>query len=305
MRFAFARTCRVALIVLAVPSFASAAEPRAGQRYDGKSASGQRVFLHVHDNGRRLRQWGFAARMRCGDGKRRVQGFFYRREGIVRIRNGGFSYRARPSAFRYRLKTGRVVRGTARGRVTGEFVTRNTVTGTFKTSFQSRRLDCESKRVPFRVDLDGTSRAPYRSRNVATGKYGIGSENSTGGILNVFLPARQIRSLKFDWWTDCRSGLRFHGYEYFWARLRGRRFAGDGKLRQRTREGYRVVKRYEFDGALYYNGHYNVRGHFKIRVDVYDAGKRIDVCRTGRQRYGGGFDGGPSDPAGEHPDRAP
>src|SRR5687768_15030339 len=152
-------------LLLAPPALAG---PRPGERYDGRSATGQRVYLSVRADGSRLERYTFLVRTRCTDGTRRVQGLVHRGERPVPIDAvGSFSHRS-PA---YHVRYGRV-RGRLRLSFSGTFdAAGDTATGTIEATFRARRFDCSSGPVGFTVHRDGTAGAPRRGPPMATGAY--------------------------------------------------------------------------------------------------------------------------------------
>ena len=67
----------LALFPLLICTPGALAGPRAGERYDGKSATGQRIFLSVSSSGARLARYSFSVRTTCTDGTRRVQSLLH------------------------------------------------------------------------------------------------------------------------------------------------------------------------------------------------------------------------------------
>ena len=162
-----------------------------GQRYDGKSGTGDRIFLRATGGGARLSTYRFVVRTRCGDGRPGWGALDQDGEGPARIAaDGTFSYgTSRPSA--YTLRGGKRVPGQSTFRLSGRFAPRGySVTGTLESRFRSRGLSCDSGSVPFTAYLDGSPEAPFRSRNVTTGEYSDLPEHLKRFRFHVFLPAR-------------------------------------------------------------------------------------------------------------------
>ena len=55
------------LVVLLRGATGAPAAPRAGERYDGRSATGQRIFLSVSANAARVSHYAFTVRTNCTD----------------------------------------------------------------------------------------------------------------------------------------------------------------------------------------------------------------------------------------------
>jgi hypothetical protein len=126
----------VAIGLLGAPS--AVAGPRPGERYDGRSATGQRIYLSVRPNGSHLHRYEFNVRTRCSDGKRRLQGLIQRGEGPTPIDAAGrFAYRSVVDRGGY----GRV-RGRLRLSFSGVFdAAGDAATGTIRATFRARRFD--------------------------------------------------------------------------------------------------------------------------------------------------------------------
>src|ERR687895_1521926 len=161
-RVALAGVAALAILLLLAPPVL--AGPRPGERYDGRSATGQRVYLSVRADGSRLERYSFLVRTRCSDGRPRMQGLIQRGERPVAIdAAGSFSHRS-PA---YRGRYGRV-RGRLRLSFSGTFDgPGDTVSGEIRANFRSRRFDCSSGPVPFTLHRDGTAGAPPRGALVA------------------------------------------------------------------------------------------------------------------------------------------
>src|ERR671915_1964202 len=161
-------------LLLAPPVLAG---PRPGERYDGRSATGQRVYLSVRADGSRLERYSFVVRTRCSDGRRRVQGLIQRGERPVAIDTAGsFSHRSPAHRGRY----GRV-RGRLRLSFSGTFdAAGDTATGTIDATFSARRFDCSSGPVGFTVHRDGTAGAPPPGPLIGTRAYPGQGRGGTG-----------------------------------------------------------------------------------------------------------------------------
>src|ERR687895_527402 len=153
-RVALAGVAALAILLLLAPPVL--AGPRPGERYDGRSATGQRVYLSVRADGSRLERYSFVVRTRCSDGRRRVQGLIQRGERPVAIDTAG-SFSHRSPAHRGRYGRGR---GRLRLSFSGTFdAAGDTATGTIDATFSARRFDCSSGPVGFTVHRDGTAGA--------------------------------------------------------------------------------------------------------------------------------------------------
>src|SRR5215210_6202333 len=88
-------TGALALVVLLMGAPGALAGPRPGERYDGKSATGQRIFVSVSDDGGSVDRYTFAVNTSCTDGERRLQGTFQMGETATTIdAAGSFSHQS-------------------------------------------------------------------------------------------------------------------------------------------------------------------------------------------------------------------
>src|SRR5918999_916793 len=186
-------------LLLAPPVLAG---PRPGERYDGRNASGQRVYLSVRADGSRLERYSFVVRTRCSDGRLRLQGLIQRGERPVTIDvAGSFSHRRPASRGRY----GRV-RGRLRLSFSGTFdAAGDTATGTIDATFSARRFDCSSGPVGFTVHRDGTAGAPWRDSLMATGAYRAGGRG-VAARLRALAPGRELLRGTIRYRAPCRTG---------------------------------------------------------------------------------------------------
>jgi hypothetical protein len=276
-----------AVLLLAPPALAG---PRPGERYDGRSATGQRIYLSVRADGSRLERYGFVVRTRCTDGRQRVQGLVHRGEPPVGIdAAGSFSHQSRPDRGGY----GRV-RGRLRLSFSGAFdAAGDTATGTIEATFRARRFDCSSGPVGFTVHRDGTAGAPWRDSLMASGAYRARGRGVTAR-LRVLAPGRELLRGAIRYRAPCRaggaltSGRTFLNYPLT---ERGRlRVAGRANFRIRSD---RVTVRSRFRLALRFVGGIRVRGAWRVRAVVFRGGRAIDSCRMSRS-FRGTFRSGPA-----------
>src|ERR671914_504225 len=210
-------------LLLAPPVLAG---PRLGERYDGRNASGQRVYLSVRADGSRLERYSFVVRTRCSDGRLRLQGLTQRGERPVTIDvAGSFSHRS-PA---YRGRYGRV-RGRLRLSFSGTFdAAGDTATGTIDATFSARRFDCSSGPVGFTVHRDGTAGAARRTSppsppgHPARGGGGAGA----AGRARFRIPSDRVTVR-----ARFRLTLRFFG---------GTRVRGAWRVRAVVRRGGRAI----------------------------------------------------------------
>jgi hypothetical protein len=274
-------------LLLAPPALAG---PRPGERYDGRSATGQRVYLSVRADGSRLERYTFLVRTRCTDGTRRVQGLVHRGERPVPIDAvGSFSHRS-PA---YRGRYGRV-RGRLRLSFSGTFdAAGDTATGTIEATFRARRFDCSSGPVGFTVHRDGTAGAPWRDSLMATGSYRARGRGVTAR-LRALAPGRELLRGAIRYRARCRAGGTLTSGRTFLNYPLSER----GRLRATGRTGFRipsdrVTVRARFRLTLRFFGGSRVRGAWRVRAVVRRGGRTIDTCRMNRP-FAGSFRSGPA-----------
>jgi hypothetical protein len=276
-----------AVLLLAPPALAG---PRPGERYDGRSATGQRIFLTVRADGARLERYTFQVRTRCSDGRRRLQGLLHPGEQPVAIdAAGSFSHRS-PA---YRGGYGRV-----RGRLTLSFsgtfdAAGDTATGTIEADFRSGRFDCSSGPVAFTVHRDGTAGAPWRDSLMATGTY---RARGRGVIarLRALSPGRELERGTIRYRAPCRAGGALtSGRSFLRYPLTER-----GRLRVAGRANFRIPRdrvavRARFRLVLRFLGGTRVSGSWRLRAVVFRGGRAIDACQMSRS-FRGSFRSGPA-----------
>ncbi len=276
-----------AVLLLATPALAG---PRPGERYDGRSATGQLIYLTVRADGTRLERYTFQVQTRCTDGRRRIQGLLHPRERPVGIdAAGAFSHRSPAWPGRY----GRV-RGRARLSFSGGFdAAGDTATGTIEATFRSRRFDCSSGPVAFTVHRDGTAGAPWRDALMATGTYRARGRGVTAR-LRALAPGRELLRGAIRYRAPCRAGGALTSGRTF----RGYPLTERGRLRVAGRANFRipsdrVTVRSRFRLALRFFGGTRVRGAWRVRAVVFRGGRAIDSCRMSRS-FRGSFRSGPA-----------
>jgi hypothetical protein len=274
-------------LFLAPPGLAG---PRPGERYDGRNATGQRVYLSVRADGTRLERYSFVVRTRCSDGRRRFQGLIHRGERRVPIdAAGSFSHRS-PA---YRGRYGRV-RGRFRLSFSGTFdAAGDTANGTIEATFRGRRFDCSSGPVGFTVHRDGTAGAPWRDSLMATGSYRARGRG-VAAQLRALAPGRELLRGAIRYRAPCRAGGTLTS---------GRTFLNyplseSGRLRATGRATFRipsdrVTVRARFRLTLRFLGGVRVRGAWRVRAVVRRGGRAIDTCAMNR-RFSGTFRSGPA-----------
>jgi hypothetical protein len=284
-------TAVLAICLLGAPT--ALAGPRPGERYDGRSATGQRIFLSVRADGSRLNHYTFIVRTRCSDGRRRPQGLLDRGERPVRIdAEGRFAYRSAPQRGSYRTRSGRV-HGLLRLSFSGTFDgPGDSATGTIRATFRSRRFDCSSGPVAFTVFRDGTAGAPWRDPVMATGIYQARGRR-VSAQLRTLAPGRVLLRGAIGYRARCssggslRSGRLFRGYDI----SEGGRLSVPGRASFRIPQD-RVSVRARFRLTLRFSGD-RVTGAWTLRAVVSRGGRPIDTCRM-RSAFAGSFLRGPA-----------
>jgi hypothetical protein len=277
-----------AILLLLAPS--AMAAPRPGERYDGRSATGQRVHLSVRADGTRLERYSLQVLTRCSDGRRRIQGLLHHRERPVAIdAAGAFSHRSPAWPGRY----GRV-RGRARLSVSGAFdAAGDTATGTIEATFRARRFDCSSGPVAFTVHRDGTAGAPWRDPLMASGTYRARGRGVTAR-LRALAPGRELLRGAIRYRAPCGAGGALSS---------GRTFLNyplteRGRLRVAGRASFRIPSdrvrvRSRFRLTLRFHGATRVSGAWRVTAVVFRGGRAIDSCRMSRS-FRGTFLRGPA-----------
>jgi hypothetical protein len=284
----------VAICLLGAP--AALAAPRAGERYDGRSATGQRMFLTVHANGSRLAGYAFIVRTRCSDGRRRPQGLLHPGERRVPIdAAGAFAYRSAAQRGSYRTRSGRV-RGRFRLSFSGGFdAPGDSVTGTIRATFRSRRFDCSSGPVAFTLYRDGTALAPWRDAVMATGLYTARGRGVTAR-LRALAPGRVLLRGAIGYRVRCRTGGVLRSGRIFLNYGIGEegRLSVPGRASVRIRRaGVSVRSRFRLSLRFSGEGGHRVSGRWKLRAVVFRGGRAIDTCRMNRP-FSGVFVRGPA-----------
>jgi len=281
----------VALATMLAAAPGAAAGPRAGERYDGRSATGQRSFLSVRPDGTRLGRYTFLVLTRCTDGRRREQGLLHPGERPVAIDAAGNFQHTSPA---YRGGYGRV-RGRLRFSFSGTFDgPGDTVSGTITATFRSRRgFDCSSGPVSFTFHRDGTAGAPWRDALMATGVYQARGRGVTAR-LNTLAPGRELVRGTIRYRARCRSGGNLRSGRIF---LRYGIGEG-GRLTAPGRASFRIPQddvriRARFRLTLRFSAGTSVSGTWRLRAAVRRGGRTIDVCRM-RSQFSGAFVNGPA-----------
>jgi hypothetical protein len=278
----------LATCLLAAPP--ALAGPRPGERYDGMSATGQRIFLTVRADGSSLHRYRLFVRTRCSDGRRPFQGLLPRGERRVAIdATGAFSHRGRVWRAGFAGARGRI-----RFSFSGAFdATGDTASGTLRATFRSRRLDCSSGPVAFTVHRDGTAGAPWRDALMATGLYRARGRGVTAR-LRTLAPGREIVRGSIRFRARCRSGGTLRSGRV----LRNYVFRETGRLRTGGRTSFRipddrVTVRGRYRLTLRFSGGRSVSGTLRFSGRVLRGGQAVDACRM-RSAFSGAFVRGPA-----------
>jgi hypothetical protein len=286
-------TAAVAVAICLMGTPAALAGPRAGERYDGRSATGQRIYLSVHANGRRLSRYTFIVTTRCSDGRRRP--LFHRDERRVPIDAAGqFGHRsAAPRGF-YPTRSGRV-QGRFRISFSGRFdAPGDSVTGTIRATFRSRRFDCSSGPVEFTAYRDGTAMAPWRDPLMATGLYTARGRGVTAR-LNALAPGRELLRAVIGYRVRCRFGGTLISVRSFLNYRLGEEgrlsVAGRGSFRI-PHDGVSVRTWFRLKLRFFESGGHRVSGVWWVRAVVSRDGRPIDTCGM-RRAFSGSLRSGP------------
>jgi hypothetical protein len=291
-RLAASAVVAIAICLLGAP--AASAGPRPGERYDGRSATGQRSYLSVRADGSRLHHWAFVVSTPCTDGKTRTQGLLYPGERPVPIdAAGSFAYRSAAQRGAHRTRSGPVP-GRLRLSFSGTFDgPGDSVTGTIRATFRGRRFDCSSGPVAFTLFRDGSAGAPWRDPVMATGIY-TAQGRGVSARLRTIAPGRTLLRAAIRYRARCRAGGSLRS---------GRLFldyglTDDGRLRAAGRGAFRIPRdnvsvRIRFRLRLRFFEGTRVSGAWRLRARVFRGGRQIDTCRI-RSPFAGGFQSGPA-----------
>jgi hypothetical protein len=286
----------VALFLLLLGAPAALAAPRPGERYDGKSATGQRIFVSVSEDGGRLDRYTFAVNTNCTDGERRLQGTIQKGETATTIdAAGSFSHQSRVRRGFYSTSSGRV-NGRFRTTFSGTFdATGDSVTGTIESTFQSDRFDCSSGPVAYTIYRDGTPQAPFRDSVMATGLY-TAAGKGVAAKFRTLAPGRELVRGEISYRARCRSGGNLRSGRIFLNYLlseNGRRsIPGVATFRIRQ-DNVSVRVRFRLTLRFFQSGGHKVTGTWSVRAAVSRRGRQIDTCRL-KKPLEGAFKSGPA-----------
>jgi hypothetical protein len=289
-------TGAVALLLLLLGAPGALAGPRPGERYDGKSATGQRIFVSVSDDGGRLDRYTFAVNTNCTDGERRLQGTIQKGETPTAIDPAGsFSHQSRVRRGFYSTSSGRV-NGRFRTSFSGTFdATGDSVTGTIESTFESDRFDCSSGPVAYTIYRDGTPQAPFRDTVMATGLY-TAAGRGVAAKFRTLAPGRELVRGEISYKARCRSGGNLSSGRIFLNYLlseNGRRsIPGVATFRIR-KDNVSVRVRFVLTVRFFERGGHKVAGTWRVRAAVSRRGRQIDTCRL-KKSFKGAFKSGPA-----------
>lgn len=280
-----ARALTAALLALAgmliAPAGAQAA-PRPGERYDGKSATGQRIHLTVSADASRLERYILLVDGPCSNGKRGLVGLLSRGEPPVAIdAAGAFSHRSKTQRAFFDTPSGRV-RGRSSTTFSGSFdASGDSVTGTIESNFRSQRFKCESGPVAFTLYRDGSAQAPFSDSVMTTGPYTASGKGLTARI-RTLAPAREVVRAEIRYKARCRSRGNLRSGRVFTKYVlsdRGRRtITGQGRFRI-PEDNVTVRIRYRLTFRFFAKDGYRVAGTWSVRAKVSRRGRQIDTCR--------------------------
>lgn len=262
------------IVVAAAGATAGAAEagPQPGARYDGRSATGQRIYLTTKADGSALRRYFLVVGIDAG---------------------GRFSYTSKAQRGRYRTARG-LVSGRLRLSFDGTFdATGESVTGTIRAAFRSPRLNCSSGPVSYTAYVDGSAGSPWRDGLMATGRY----DARGPGValrLRALAPGRLLVRARIAWRARCSGGGRLGGTRiYSRFDLPGGRLSDSSRARRRVEPGITARERYRLQLSFDAGSGYRVRGRFSVRAVVFRNGAPISRCRLNAP-FTGRFVSGPT-----------
>ncbi len=287
--FRGAAAAALALVPVLIAAPAARAAPRAAERYDGKSATGQRIFLTVSADATRLSRYGFTVRSTCTDGRRRVQSLFDAQQSATTIdASGAFTHQSQSQRGFYPTSSGRVD-GRFRTTFSGTFdAAGDSVSGTIESTFRSSRFDCSSGPVAFTIYRDGTPQAPFSDTVMTSGLYSASGKGVTARV-RTLAPGRALLRADINYRARCRSGGNLRSGRVFSNYLlsdSGRRtIRGRARFRIR-RDGVSVSIRFRLSFRFFESSGYKVAGSWNVRAKVSRGGRVIDTCRLQRSFRG-------------------
>lgn len=281
----------LALVLLLVSAPGALAGPRAGERYDGKSASGQRIFLTVSSDAARLARYAFSVTTTCTDSKRRTQSLLDTGQTPTPIDvAGSFAHRSQVQRGFYTTRSGRV-EGRFRTSISGTFdAAGDSVTGTIESTFKSNRFNCSSDSVAFTIHRDGTAQAPFSDSVMSTGLYTASvKKKDLAARMRTLAPGRTVLRAEINYRARCRSGGNLRSSRLFKNYVlsdNGRRsIAGRARFRIR-KDKVGVSIRFRLTLRFFESNGYKVAGTWSVRAKVSRGGRQIDSCRLKRSFRG-------------------
>lgn len=287
--FRGAAAATLALVPVLIAAPAAPAAPRAAERYDGKSATGQRIYLTVSADATRVSRYGFVVRTACTDGKRRAQVLTNARQTATTIdATGAFSHQSQLQRGFYPTSTG-PVEGRFRTTFSGTFdAAGDSVSGTIESTFRSSRFNCSSGPVAFTMYRDGTAQAPFSDAVMTTGLYSASGKGVTARM-RTLASGRVVLRADISYRAACRSGGNLRSGRVFSNYLLsdGGRRSIRGRARFRIRkDGVSVSIRFRLTLRFFESSGYRLAGSWNVRAKVSRGGRVIDTCRLQRSFKG-------------------
>ena len=281
----------LALVLLLVSAPGALGGPRAGERYDGKTAGGKRIYLSVSTDATRVARYAFAVETSCTDGKRRVQSLLDTGQTATSIdAAGSFAHQSQAQRGFYNTRSGRV-NGRFRTSVSGTFdAAGDSVTGTIESTFRSKRFDCSSDPVAYTIYRDGTAQAPFSDSVMSTGLYAVAvKKRDLAAQLRTLAPGRTVQRAEIKYRARCRSGGNLRSGRLFknYVLSDGGRRSIAGRARFRIRKDKVSVSiRFRLTLRFFESNGYKVAGSWSVRAKVSRGGRQIDSCRLKRSFKG-------------------
>jgi hypothetical protein len=276
----------VASLACASPALAG---PIAKARYDGRDANHKRALVVVSKDGRSVKQFGFATRTKCSDGKRHAVVFVSDKKTHPAI--------LPDSSFNHHEVVGR-----DRADVSGQFDQGgNTLTGIYSVTLHGRGYTCRTGDVTYTLHRDGTPGAPFRDPLTASGLY-TASAKDLKLQLRPLVPGGFIHSFRAAYLTSCSGAKKRRSWAILASgvAIRRGRFGAAVRGRQRLKSGGAAITRAVFTGLFTYAGGYKFAGKLSARNVIRKPGRPAVVCRA-TIPFTGRFVRGPLGEEGPHP----
>jgi hypothetical protein len=265
------------------------AGPFAKARYDGRDAAHKRALVVVAKDGKRVKEFGFAARPSCSDGKRHAVAFVSDKKTSPLV--------LPDSSFNHHEVVGR-----NRADVSGQFDQGgNTVTGIYNIVLATKRFTCRTGDVTYTLHRDGTPGAPFRTPVTASGLYRA-SAKDVKLHMRALVPGGFIHSFRAAYLTTCSGPKKRRPWAIAATGLaiRRSRFGVEVRSRERLKSGGSAVTRAVLAGAFTYANGYKLAGKLTARNVINRPGKPRVVCRA-TIPFTGSFVRGPLGEEGPHP----